>query len=364
MKRAIVVGTGAGGAMAARELARGFEVTVLEAGPEFRRFDRDLGPIERLRASRLLFDPRLIQLLFPAMRVTMAQDRMALVYGMATGGTTTLATANALRADEALLGLGIDLAPEFDDLSAELPISAAHERRWRPVTRELFAACEGLGLAPAVTPKLVDYERCNRCGRCVLGCPTGAKWDSRRILEQAVARGARLSTKVRVERVVTEGAGAAERATGVMVRREGRRGVRRGFDSREFIPADLVVLPGAVVVRERHEIQPLAPAQLDELGRAEAAVAVDGVHVQVAREHHLFLRGQAYRDRHVDPAPDLVQPQGHRPPARTCGADRVAGLGLRGLAELDAVRGETSAESDAILRELGLPAVRWLGFGE
>ena len=131
MKRAIVVGSGAGGAMAARELARGFDVTLLEAGPEFQPFDRDLGPIERLRASRLLFDPRMIQLLFPAMRVTMGQDRMALVYGIATGGTTTLATANALRCDEALQRLGIDLAPEFDALYAELPISTAHERRWR-----------------------------------------------------------------------------------------------------------------------------------------------------------------------------------------------------------------------------------------
>ena len=36
MKRAIVVGSGAGGAMAARELATAFDVTVIEAGSEFR----------------------------------------------------------------------------------------------------------------------------------------------------------------------------------------------------------------------------------------------------------------------------------------------------------------------------------------
>lgn len=244
MKRAIVVGTGAGGALAARELTRSFEVTVLEAGPEFRCFDHDLAPVERLRSWPLLFDPRMIALLFPAMRVGMAAgvgvpaERMALVCGVATGGTTTIATANALRCDEALLERGVDLSPEFNALAAELPISVAHERRWRPITRELFSACAGLGLDPQVTPKLVDYRRCTRCGRCVLGCSSGAKWDSRVFLQQAAERGARVVTRARVERVVIERGGEGRvsktgRARGVVVRRAGRR---------QLLAADLVVL--------------------------------------------------------------------------------------------------------------------------
>ncbi len=107
MKRAIVVGSGAGGAMAARELARSFDVTVVEAGREFRRFDRGLAFVEMLRASRLLVDPRMIRVLFPAMQVRMASDHMALVNGVAVGGTTTLATANAPRCDDALLDRGV-----------------------------------------------------------------------------------------------------------------------------------------------------------------------------------------------------------------------------------------------------------------
>ena len=233
MKRAIVVGSGAGGATVARELAHEFEVTVLEAGSEFRRFEWDIGVVERLRSSRLLLDPRMIRLLFPAMHVTMASDRMALVFGTATGGTTVLATGNALRCDEALLRLGIDLGPDFDALAAELPISTGHERRWRPVTRELFAACEALGLQPMPTPKLVDYGRCTRCGRCVLGCPSGAKWDSRVHLQHAVSRGARVQTEAKVEQVVITGGTRFGRADGVLVRRRRRM---------EFLAADLVVL--------------------------------------------------------------------------------------------------------------------------
>jgi len=234
MKQAIVVGSGAGGATFARELAGVFEVTVVEAGSEFKPFGADLLRLEHLRSTRLFLDPRMIRLMFPAMRVTMASDGMALVYGLATGGTTTLATGNALRCDEALLKLGIDLSGDFEALSAELPISTERQGRWRPVTRDLFSGCQELGLSPVITPKLVDYTRCVRCGRCVLGCPTGAKWDSRDFLRQAVERGAGLLTETKVERVVMDQAGGgSERATGVVVRRRGRR---------KFLSADLVVL--------------------------------------------------------------------------------------------------------------------------
>jgi choline dehydrogenase-like flavoprotein len=250
LMRAVVVGSGAGGAVAARRLQGAFDVTVLEAGREFHPFTQDLSLVERLRSSRLFLDERMIRLLFPAMRVAKVADNMSLVYGVATGGTTTLATGNALRCDEALLERDIDLSPEFGALEAELPISAAHQTRWREPTKQLFAACADLGLGPQVTPKLVDYGRCRRCGCCVLGCPHGAKWDSRQYLDQAVDAGARLETGARVERVMIESAHRAPgRVTGVVVRRRGRR---------ELVPADLVILAagglGTPAVLERSGI--------------------------------------------------------------------------------------------------------------
>jgi len=42
MKKAIVVGTGAGGATAAKEIQGHFDVTILEAGKEFRPFPLNL----------------------------------------------------------------------------------------------------------------------------------------------------------------------------------------------------------------------------------------------------------------------------------------------------------------------------------
>ena len=74
-----------------------------------------------------------------------------------------------------------------------------------------------------------DAERCRHCGRCMLGCPYGRKWDSRTFVDEAVARGARLVTGCEVTEVVTEGG----RATGVLA---------RGGALQRFIPADLVVV--------------------------------------------------------------------------------------------------------------------------
>jgi len=229
MKHAIIVGTGAGGATAAKELQGKFEVTVLEAGGEFRPFDGNLTFLERARSTGLLFDEREIRFLFPAMKVQKATGGMVLVKGIASGGTTTLATGNALRVDSDLKAVGIHLDAEFEELHREIAITTAHQKIWRSSTRRLFEICLELGLSPQVTPKMVDYTKCKRCGRCVLGCPEGAKWDSRRFLEIALQHDARVEYNCRVQKVLI----SKSEAVGVEV--------RQGW-KRKTIPADLVIL--------------------------------------------------------------------------------------------------------------------------
>ena len=115
-KRAIVVGSGAGGATVAKELQGEFEVTVVEAGKDFRRATLDRGAIERLRRSRLIVDPRLVRLVYPPIRIRRTPD-MLLVNGIGTGGTTTMATGNGIRMDEDLRPLGLDLEREFEEIA-------------------------------------------------------------------------------------------------------------------------------------------------------------------------------------------------------------------------------------------------------
>lgn len=227
-RRALVVGSGAGGATVARELQGPFDVTVLEAGREFRRATMERDSIERVRRSRLLVDPRMLRLVYPPIRVRHTPD-MLLVNGIGTGGTTTMATGNGIRMDRDLRELGLDLDPEFDEIAREIPISTEHRRRWHPTTRRLFRTVDELGLGPVVLPKMGDVALCRHCGRCMIGCPYGRKWDSRTYLDEAVRLGARLLTGYTVTRIVENGG----RATGVIAR---RRGVHR------FVPADLVVL--------------------------------------------------------------------------------------------------------------------------
>jgi choline dehydrogenase-like flavoprotein len=229
VKKAIVVGSGAGGATAAKELQGDFDVQVLEAGREFRPLSLSLAAPERLKRLGLLFDERLIRLLFPAMKVQRSRQGMALVRGIGTGGTTTIATGNAMRLDQGLRSLGIDLDDEFAQLGREVPVSTAHRSRWNGTTCQLFTVFEAAGLAPRPLPKLRRRETCVNCGRCVLGCPTGAKWDSREFLEAAMSRGAQLVTGCRVERIVVE----KGRAVGVTA---------WTGTGRRFYPADVVVL--------------------------------------------------------------------------------------------------------------------------
>jgi choline dehydrogenase-like flavoprotein len=163
------------------------------------------------------------------MSVAKTRERMVLVRGMGTGGTTTIATGNGIRVDGPLKEIGINLDPEFAALEKEIPISTGHERGWRPSTRRLFEICREMGLGPMPMPKMGDTRRCVNCGRCVLGCPRGAKWDSRAFVGSARASGATLLTRSPVDRVVCSGS----RATGVIV----RKGLRN-----QFLPADLVIL--------------------------------------------------------------------------------------------------------------------------
>jgi ferredoxin len=86
-----------------------------------------------------------------------------------------------------------------------------------------------MDLAPRQLPKLGDYSKCTGCGRCVLGCRYGVKWDSRQFLKEAKDRGADIITGCKVLKAVTENG----KVTGVQAKM-GTRTV--------FFPADVVVL--------------------------------------------------------------------------------------------------------------------------
>lgn len=246
MKKAIVIGSGAGGATAAKELQGKFAVTVLEAGNVFLPLSLSLALLERLKITGLFFDEREIQLLFPMMKIRKTKDKMVLVNGMAVGGTTTLSTGNALRMDKDLQKLGIDLSAEFAELYQEIPITSEHQEKWREATQKMFTICREMGLNPQPTPKMGDYQWCSNCGRCVFGCPNNIKWDSRQFLNEALNAGAQIIIDCKVEKLIIE----QGQVQGVQAKKHRRSA---------FFPADLVILAagglGTPVILENSGIQ-------------------------------------------------------------------------------------------------------------
>jgi len=225
MKKVIVVGSGAGGAAAALMLQRKFNVTILEEGKEFKPFSFSLSALEKLKKTGLFFDEREIQLLFPSMKVRKTADRMVMVNGTGLGGTTTLSAGNGLRGDKELKVLGIDLKDEFRELYNEIPVTNNHQSKWRNSTKRLFEICSEMNMNPRPIPKLGDYSQCTSCGRCVLGCQYGVKWDSRQFIRAAQNLGAELITGCKVLKVVIEN------------------GFVKGVQGQDvFYPADIVIL--------------------------------------------------------------------------------------------------------------------------
>jgi len=229
MKKAIVIGSGAAGATVARELQGKFEVTVLEAGKSFRPFPYPIEPLASLRKSGLFFDEREIQLLFPAMKIRKTAEKMVLVNGIATGGTTTISTGNAIRVDRDLKKIGIDLSKEFEEIDKEIPITTSHKKHWNKTTQKIYQVCKDMELNPQPTPKMGNYEHCKHCGRCILGCKFGIKWDSRKYLKDAISKGAKLVTSCNVTKIAIENG----KVIGVFA--------KKGL-SKHVIPADLIVL--------------------------------------------------------------------------------------------------------------------------
>lgn len=309
--KAIVVGSGAGGATAARELAaHGFEVLVLEAGRPFRPLDRRLLQwADPFRRAGLLGDARLVPWIFPPMHVQHSSVDLVLMRGSATGGSTVVACGNLVRAENGLAEIGLDLQAEFAELETLIGVHPFPQQRWRPVTRRMFEAAAALGLAPQPTPKAVDARKCVACGLCEVGCTTGARWDARRFLVDAAARGAVVRSGAPVRRVVVEDG----RAWGVVVGR-GR--------STERIAADVVVLAAGGIGTAQVLRASGLPAQ-DTLW-ADIVLTVGGRLVGARQLREPPMVWYAQREGYIlSPYPDLLSHWFHRPWHGVPAADRV-----------------------------------------
>jgi choline dehydrogenase-like flavoprotein len=214
---AVVVGSGAGGAMAARTLARaGMAVVILEEGRRWTVDEfRSMHPIDRYAG------------LYRGAGATLALGRPAVVLpiGRAVGGTTVVNSGTCYRPplpvqqrwrDE--FGLDVAdpdrLARYLDDVEQTLQVAPVPLEIMGRNGRLLLDGAAALGWRAAPIPR--NAPSCDACCQCAIGCPRNAKFGVHlNALPQACAVGARIVSDARVERVLH----ASGRARGVRARR-------------------------------------------------------------------------------------------------------------------------------------------------
>jgi GMC oxidoreductase len=212
-----IVGSGAGGAMAARTLARaGLSTVVLEEGRRWTVDEfRSMHPIDRYAG------------LYRGAAATVALGRPAVVLpiGRAVGGTTVVNSGTCYRPPPAVqqrwrdeFGLALAdparLAGHLEDVENTLQVAPVPLSIMGRNGHLLLDGAAALGWQAAPIPR--NAPGCDACCQCAIGCPRNAKFGVHlNALPQACEHGARIVSHARVEQVLHEN----RRARGVRARR-------------------------------------------------------------------------------------------------------------------------------------------------
>jgi choline dehydrogenase-like flavoprotein len=217
----VIVGSGAGGAVAAATLAEaGLDVLVLEAGDHY---DRDNYPADRLEAVTSLYRDA---------GLTIAQGRPPIPIPVAktVGGTTVINSGTCFRAPDEVLESwrrehGVAWARDLDEDFAEaedfLRVTPLDPERMGRNGQLAMEGAAALGVSGG--PISRNAGNCVQCSSCPYGCAIDAKRGMHvSYLPRAVAAGARLRAGVEAQRVLVEDG----RASGLdcMARDSGGRG--------------------------------------------------------------------------------------------------------------------------------------------
>lgn len=184
----IVIGTGAGGAIIAMELAKAnIPVTILERGPYIESKD-----------SFEYYDMKYYDKRFEN------TNSLDLLKTTCIGGSTIVAAGNGVRVlEDEFKELGIDLSKEYSEIEELLGIHQMDDAHIGKGTQKFIDCANELGFDAMKMPKFIRDEDCKPCGKCSFGCPRDAKWSSKDFVDIAVENGAELVTGAEVIKIAT-----------------------------------------------------------------------------------------------------------------------------------------------------------------
>lgn len=180
----LIVGSGAGGATVARELAKkGKHPLVVETG----KLEKSVGTY---RHSSKYYDAHGIGIFkLPKM----SREGTVLWRTFMAGGSTVVSCGNGVRClEKELSELGADISTELAETEEELHVAPIANKLLSDGSREIMKASQELGYHMELMPKYIDPKACRKCGKCTLGCPNNAKWTALDYLKEAEANGAQI----------------------------------------------------------------------------------------------------------------------------------------------------------------------------
>ena len=177
----IIVGTGAGGAIIARELSKNnVPVTIIEKGPYIKSKD-----------ALNYYDKY--------------SEDVDLLTTTCIGGATIVSMSNMVRAlDEELYDYGINLKEEYEYVEKLVDVHQLDDSHIGKGTQLFLDAGHELGLNTLKMPKAIREADCIQCGKCAFGCPADAKWSGKDFVDEAVEAGAELICDAEVIEVLVE----------------------------------------------------------------------------------------------------------------------------------------------------------------
>lgn len=231
-----VIGSGAGGAVVAKELAEsGREVIVLEQGGYY------------TKADFTQREDEMMPLLYEDMGQRATVDQSVLVLqGRNVGGSTVHNLCYCFRTPAPILAKwkredGLremsfeDLVPSFERVERMLKVKPIRPDEVNALNDKIRQGCEKLGYHGLVANH--NRENCVQVGFCLLGCPFDAKQSMLvTYIPAADAAGARIQADCAVRRIVVED-GRASRVEGEIVDEIGRPRARLNVEARVVVLA-------------------------------------------------------------------------------------------------------------------------------